>query len=81
MVRYIIIFVIIILVAIAIALHFLVIHELRDLVDDFSRTYGDFQDEMILLADTLKVYHELLKDYQIPMIPIPIKENNSGNDW
>lgn len=72
--KYVIVGIIVILIFICIGLHFLILHELRDISDSFSDTYNNFCDELELLADILTVYHDLLKEYQIPMIANPTSD-------
>lgn len=81
--KYVIIGIMVILAVVCIGLHFMILHELRDISEELSETYNNFADEMELLADTLQVYHELLKDYQIPMIANPTQEqkNTINNYW
>lgn len=86
MVIYIIIAIIVICIVVCIGLHFMIIHELRDISEELTDTYNDFKDEMLLLAETLQVYHELLNNYQIPMIANPTREqlqrfSNIDSDW
>ena len=46
----------------------------------FHSDLDDFNEEMIILAETLQTYHELLDDYQIPMIANPTKTQRDAID-
>ena len=50
------------------------------LYERFHSDLDDFNDEMLILAETLQTYHELLDDYQIPMISNPTKEQRVAMD-
>ena len=64
-------------------LHFSVIADLKEITEDMNTCYDQFSDHMEVLAETLQVYHELLDDYQIPMIQLPEKkkETEQYEDW
>lgn len=84
--KYIIIAIIIVVMLACIGLHIMIVHELHELEERLSDTYNNFVDEMKLLAETLQVYHELLDNYQIPMIANPTREqidiyNNNYSGW
>ena len=72
--KIIIIIAVVILVAVCIGLYIMALQELKEITEELTETYNNFSDEMELLAETLVVYHELLKDYQIPMIANPTPE-------
>lgn len=72
--KIIILIAVIVLVAICIGLYIMVLQELKEITEELTETYNNFSDEMQLLAETLTVYHELLKDYQIPMIANPTSD-------
>lgn len=73
---------IVFLVIVCIILHFSIMADLKEITEDLEHFYDDFSDDMQVLSKTLQLYHELLNDYQIPMIQLPDKQNQSNySDW
>lgn len=55
---------------------------LQGICDKYEEMQENFNDEMLILAETLKIYHELLDGYQIPMIINPYsREKESDSEW
>lgn len=83
--KFIFIGIMVVLAAIFLGLNFMAIYELKEMLDRLADTYNNFCDEMELLAETLQAYHELLNDYQIPMVANPterlLQVVNSTDDW